>query len=293
MLNTNFLYEIIETTYKYPFVRYMMYTNGTMVDKFNEFINKDFIDSIIDRFTIQLSYDGEPHHTMMRYDNRELIFKTADLLIDRGFKSLSFKATLSFNHLDLLPQVWESYRELHEKYEFVHYSPTLDQSSAMNSDDNFETWKTVLLEVAKKEMKFIEQHGYPLWSWFTNPGKLVCSLNNGVHIHNDGNLYVCHGCPYSNNSSVFVIGNTKSVRSLGDVLNDGFDLSLRHRKCVECSAVACQVCHISELDKDISDAVNYKEKWTSIVVNNQDRCRFYKYFGLIYNALIIAIISRG
>lgn len=293
MLNTQFLYDIIETTYKYPFVRYMMYTNGTMVDRFIEFINKDFIDSILDRFTIQLSYDGEPHHTLMRHDNRNFIFKTTDLLIDRGFKSLSFKATLSFNHLNLLPQVWESYKELHEKYDFVQYSPTLDQSNSSNSDVNFEIWKKVVLDVAKKEMKFIEQHGYPLWSWFTNPGKLVCSMNNGIHIHNDGNLYICHGCPYCNNSKMFIIGNTKDIKSLEDVLNNGFNISLRHKKCVKCSAVACQVCHVSELDKDIEKVTDYKENWTRIVVNNEDRCRFFKYFGLIYNALLISTIIRG
>ena len=293
MLNTNFLYEIIESTYKYPFVNYMMYTNGTLVDKFEEFINKDFIDEIINRFSIQLSYDGEPHHTLMRHDNKELIFKTTDLLVDRGFKDLSFKATLSFDHLELLPQIWDSYKELHNRYDFAYYSPTLDQSNNMNSDKNYEIWKRVILEVAKKELKFMDEHGYPLWQWFTNPGKLVCSLNNGIHLHNDGNFYICHGCPYCKNSDVFKVGNTKTVKNIDDVINKDFDITLRRRECMECSAVACQVCHVAELDKDINDAINYKEKWTGIVVNNQDRCRFFKYFGLIYNALVISIISRG
>jgi hypothetical protein len=59
------------------------------------------------------------------------------MLIDRGFKSLSFKATLSFDHLELLPQIWDSYEELHERYNFATYSPTLDQSNENNSYDNF------------------------------------------------------------------------------------------------------------------------------------------------------------
>jgi hypothetical protein len=38
MMNTKFLFSIIKETYKYDFVKYMMYSNGLLKDKFVDLI---------------------------------------------------------------------------------------------------------------------------------------------------------------------------------------------------------------------------------------------------------------
>lgn len=290
MMNTRFLFEIISATHGFDFVNYLMYSNGTLVSMFEEFLEQDFIDSIRDRFEIQLSYDGEPHHRIKRGTDSSAIFKVADRLIENGF-DVSFKATLSLDSLSLLPRIWDSYEKLHQKYQFVYYSPTIDQTNRNNDDSYFEEWKHVLVQIAKKEKNFIHRYGRPLWSWFTNPGKLACSLNDTVHIHCDGNFYVCHGCQYQSRAGYFSLGNTADTKTIEDRLNSGFKPTLRDKRCVLCSAVECSVCHVCELGKSDELAGNYKENWTRAMVNNQDRCRFFKYFGKIYHALRLSMIG--
>ena len=165
MMNTDFLFRIIEKTVNYGFVRYMMYSNGTLVHKYEDMMKRDFMKSLVNRFEVQLSYDGEPHNTIKRRTNKETIFKVADLLIANGVH-VSFKATLSMDSLSLLPQIWDSYKELYDRYDFVHYSPTIDQTDKDNTDENFKIWKDVLKKVAIKEIDFIKKHGRPLWVWF-------------------------------------------------------------------------------------------------------------------------------
>lgn len=104
-------------------------------------------------------------------------------------------------------------------------------------------------------------------------------------------MYVCHGCQYQERSKYFITGNTKQIDDLEKSLNNGFRPTLRDRRCVECSAVECSVCHVCELAKTDETAINHKELWTKIMVNNQDRCGFFQYFGKIYYALRLANIE--
>ncbi|MBP5784852.1 MAG: hypothetical protein J6W16_04645 [Methanobrevibacter sp.] len=75
-----------------------MYTNGTLVDEFKRLISSDVIYKNKDRFAMQFSYDGEPHHKLMRGDNSDKMLESAKLMFDNGF-NISFKATLSFDML--------------------------------------------------------------------------------------------------------------------------------------------------------------------------------------------------
>lgn len=290
MMNTDYLFKIIDETVHYDFVKYMMYSNGTLKQKYEEMVNKDFMKFLVGRFEVQLSYDGEPHNTIKRGTNKEIIFDVADLLISHGVQ-VTFKATLSMDSLSLLPQIWDSYKELHDRYDFVYYSPTLDQTDKDNTDENFEIWKDVLKQVAAKEIKFIRQYGRPLWVWFERPGKLACDINNSIHIHCDGNLYLCHGCQYQNNPDKFIVGTTREISNLENALISGFRPTVRHIDCVNCSAVVCSVCHVNELAKCPTLMNNYKDNWTRVMVNNPKRCRFFKQFGKIYYATTIAIME--
>ena len=289
MMNTRFLFEILDVTHKYDFVRYMMYTNGLLYDRFEELSGQSFFDDIKNRVRIQLSYDGEPHHKLKRKTDSSIIIKTAKFLKSKGI-DVSFKATLSLDSISLLPEIWDSYNELNDIFGDVEYSPTLDQTDKNNTEEAFETWKKILPEMAKKEKQFILKHGRPLWSWFRKPGKMVCNLNSSAHMHCDGKLYVCHACPYTNRDG-FVLGNTSTVEKLEDAVVSGIQPTLRHIKCVKCGAVYCAVCHVNEISKG-NDDENWTKQWTVAMVNNQDRCRYFKYFGMIYRSLIMSIIGR-
>ena len=268
-----------------------MYSNGTLIEGFQELLKQDFFPLVKDRIEIQLSYDGEPHHTNKRGYGGDLVVRTAQFLVDNGVR-VSFKATLALDSIHLLPQIWDSYKELYDRFDFVHYSPTLDQTNADNTDEAFATWKKAVVEIAKKEKNFIKEHGRPLCLWFSAPGKLVCSLNDTIHMHCDGKLYVCHGCQYQNCSDAFSVGKTSDVKNLEDFLSKDFRPSLRLAQCVDCSAPICAVCHVSELSKNEEDAANYKERWTSVMVNNGNRCRFFKYFAKVYHALKLSLLKQ-
>lgn len=290
MMNTDFMYRIIRETEKYDFVTYMMYSNGILIEKYKDFLQQDFIESIKNRFQIQLSYDGEPHHKIKRHSDSNLIMEVAKLLNEKGF-SFSFKATLSMDSFDLLPEIWDSYEKLHSVYSFVRYSPTIDQTNLNNNDENFEKWKKSLDVILKKEYNFISTHGYPLWNWFSNIGKLHCNLNNSVSLHCDGNFYVCHGCHFLKNKECFKLGSVEDTNDIENVLNKKFNTKLKHKKCVDCSAVVCAVCHVSELDGDYDKSKNYVDNWARVVPNSFNRCKYFKYFGFIYHILNMYIIN--
>ena len=51
-LNLEFIEEVIRNTYKFDFVRYNFFSNGTLVDKYKKFLSNNFIDEIRDRIHI-------------------------------------------------------------------------------------------------------------------------------------------------------------------------------------------------------------------------------------------------
>ena len=52
MMNLDFVCNVIEATSKYKFVRYHMYSNGTLEDEFKRLLDKPFIEDIKDRMHI-------------------------------------------------------------------------------------------------------------------------------------------------------------------------------------------------------------------------------------------------
>jgi hypothetical protein len=123
--------------------------------------------------------------------------------------NFSFKATLTFDMIYKLPEIWKSYEELFYKYPKINvrYFPTFDTSKTLPEYLNI--WKEKLLEVAKLEYNFIKKHGFSLWTWFEGNHKGICKLQNTFHIHTDGYIYLCHGALYLNNDKL-KLGNTSN-----------------------------------------------------------------------------------
>lgn len=193
-LNCSYVSEVVEKTRGYPFVRYHMYSNGTLTRSFEQ-LASSLPDDVRRRFHTQLSYDGSPHNEVKRGYSGEAVFETARVLEAAGMP-FDFKATLSFDMVGKLPEIWRSYKQLADMFPAsrVRYAPTLDTNV---SDGRWlETWKTAVVETAKLERKFILERGYPLWTWFGPSRKSNCRLERALHVDGSGRIFVCHGAPY-------------------------------------------------------------------------------------------------
>lgn len=285
-LNTEFMFKIISETYKYDYVRYHCYSNGILIDEYKKLTNLEFFDSIRDRFHIQLSYDGEPHHTLKRGKTGEQVLQTARFLQEQNI-SFSFKSTLSYDMIQYLPEIWDSYKQLYIEFgDSALYFPTLD-TAATPPKNCFDIWKKTIIEVAKKEYDFITEYGNALWSWFSNGRKMNCKLENSIHLHNDGNIYVCHGCPYLDNKDRFIRQDIFEIKNLFDVVNEQFKMDL-NEKCSNCEATHCSACHVTQL-KDTDDLYN---DWSNCRSNDENKCKYYKYFGYISKLLHFALFKK-
>lgn len=153
-MNLDFMLQIMRETCGWSYVRYHCYTNGTLCYKFKELLESDIFPKVKDKLHIQLSYDGEPHHTLKRGSNGPLVLETARMLAGAGVK-FSFKSTLSYDMLEHLPVIWDSYKQLFDEFGgFVDYCPTLDTATSP-TEEHLAVWKKVVLEVAKREVLFI------------------------------------------------------------------------------------------------------------------------------------------
>ena len=288
MLNSGFIEQVVEATSKYKFVTYMMYSNGTLFNAYEDFIKNPIIANNNYRFEVQLSYDGSPHNEKMRGYNEDDILKTARLLFNAGFK-LSFKATLTFTMIKHFADAWQSYKKLYDEFgDNARYSPTLDTTNFGIDDESKEEWKKQVIEVAKLEYKFIQKHGHSLISWY-NPfykSKCSCKLDYHAAINTNGDIYLCHGCFYSKHKDKFKLGSIDNIKTLYKVLQDNFSKSKNNFKCMMCSAMFCNVCHISCVDPN-----DYVNDWHMCKSSNQDRCWFFKYFSYIFNLLTCALID--
>lgn len=281
-LNTQFILKVINATFKYEFVEYHSYSNGTQMTNYKTLIDLLKSKNILNRFQIQLSYDGEPQHELKRHYTSKHVIESAKFLINSGI-NVSFKATLTFDMIEHLPEIWNSYFELYQMFgDVVSYSPTLDLTS---SDIKYlDKWNDVLINIAKKELQFFNQHNRHLMQYFDGDAKRICDINNSISINADGSIHICHGCFYEKNAKHFQLGNVIDITSLNEVISpNNVDLTHIPFECHTCSATYCAVCHIKQLDP-----INKLSDWTMCMPNNENRCQYFKTFGKIHRALNIS-----
>ena len=128
-----------------------------MTSAIDKLIAADYFAEARDRLEVQFSYDGEPHNSIKRKHDGKTTVENAKKLAAAGVQ-VRFKATLSYDMISKLPEIWDSYRTLHEQlssYEKAdtQYAPTIDMMS--NDASYFDEWKRAIAEVAKREKKFI------------------------------------------------------------------------------------------------------------------------------------------
>ena len=290
MLNLDFVQQVVRATCKYKFVYYMMYSNGTLVDKFKQFTNDPIVKSICHRFEVQLSYDGDKHHKAMRGDNSASIFETAHMLVDAGF-SISFKATLVFDKIGFFVDSWKSYERLHDEFgSIARYCPTLDTMNVGLTSEIVDDFYRQSIEVAKCEYKFIAKYGYPLISWYDpyHMNRQSCRLDYHAAIDTDGSIYLCHGCFYSSSKQKFKLDHIDEISSLYDVLHEVFYNSRENEECKACGAFFCNICHVACVDSS-----NFIDDWQQCRSSNRLRCACFRAFSRAFTALTLALIDNN
>lgn len=166
-MNIEWLRKILERTVDYEFVDYHMFTNGTLYNRLKSLLENHNLKKAFQcgRFAIQVSHDGEPHHTTKRgYSSAEVI-PMLDLLKKHSI-SFTLKATIAEDAIGMMPDCWKSYEVLYEKYgECISYAPAIDTSSELGAID-LQVWRRAVKEIAKLEFGFIKKHNHPLMAWF-------------------------------------------------------------------------------------------------------------------------------
>ena len=284
-MNEKFMKLIVDQTKKYDFVKYHVYTNGILSDQLEDFAKFAVENNIAQRMSVQFSYDGEPHNSIKRHNDGKVTIANAQKYIEAGF-NVNFKATLSYDMVSKLPQIWDSYKQLHDEIgSIVSYSPTLDMAKADYS--YFSQWKNAVKEIVKKEKNFIIDHGYPLMSWLNDYQKRSCNIDYSVHMHSDGNMYICHGCPYSKNSCSKSYGSFIEASSLIPYLSR-HEIAEDNEICRKCGAAYCASCHIMHLNG--SSLKQNISQWNICKSASKSRCMYYQYFSYMTSALRYALI---
>lgn len=193
---------------------------------------------------------------------------------------LSLKATLCYDMLSCLPDIWDSYEKLSRVYPEIKYSPTLD-TCAIDAEISVD-YAGVFKEVCAREYAFYRKNRRFLMSWFDESEKRRCRPSYRVFLHSDGNQYVCHGCPYVGDPRL-KIGDISAGKLL---FAPDFKIE-RPRECARCDATYCVACEICGMSPDVP----LDKAWGSGRLSNKVRCGIYKAFGRARNTLIYALTS--
>lgn len=289
-LNYDYIETIIQNTCKNEHIFYIFYTNGTLKHKFIEFFNSDIFKLVQKRCLFRVSYDGEPHNTLLRGDHKENICWLLKELEKMG-NIPQVCATLEFGYMKYLPDIWDSYRELKNNVHCVHYDPILN--TMVNDISDLDNFKIALTEVAKKEFYHIKQYGYPLCDWFLPEDEIKrrnythCLGNNYIAIDSYGDIYPCYACPNIKGGFKTKINNIFEITSFSDVLQQ-WDFGEENPICKNCEALICHVCQAFTID-DPDSAEDLISRWNTKRHIFRNRCQFYIAIGrcnrMLYDAL--------
>lgn len=284
LLNEQFISDIFRATEKFDFVRYLIYSNGTLVDNWSRFISLQPVQQVLNRITVRLSWDGEPHQSLNRYAGDATLL-TWRFLKEKGV-CVVFKPTIMLENVDLLPEVWDSFAKLHEEDSSIEYFPNLD---TMKDDATYiDKFSSAMKIIAKREYDRIRNGKSLLMGWFyPHVSKNRCCLDNMIHIHTDGSIYNCHGGPYIKNHDKIRLGKTSEITSLYPLFRT-YEINAENEVCLRCEAKACLVCHMAQLHNPQSPS-DVIENWEKCRCCCGSRCLYYKFFGRLHRAFWDAV----
>jgi len=282
-------------------VCFFIYTNGSTIEKLLPYLiltkTQKFIKKDIDKFTVQVSYDGNPVNDLCRLTKNgekssELVLNAIEKLHENKIE-FGLKSTLSLENFKHLSNVWEDIHNLYDKFgDKISYALTVDYF-----DVKFEKYKeeveNALLDIAAKEYKFFRKHRRFLSNIFRS-NRAICSTGKSMAtIDTNGDVYYCHGCIYSENKNSFKYSNIYLDTFVRDLENKNVefgDIYIEPEECKNCIASMCLRCNVKKYD--YSDKKEFREKWFDYT-SQTELCDYYKMTGKIGAALRSLISKPG
>jgi uncharacterized protein len=280
-LRPDFIREVISAFDGIGVIRFFIYSNGTKLEDLKgllvKYRNADRVNGH-PKLVMQVSYDGEPIHTLFRaesekvretlnwLDRHNIPFTIKSTVPYEGFKymheayldikelGLSFRGT-GFKNLDYFPTIEHYNDEVNKEGDLVQYEEDLRKS---------------LVKIAKSEL---EDKKYNIFRWFTN-SRAVCTAGKDlIAIDCDGKIYPCHGCLYEDKET-HVLGDIDdpNVFSKLDHYRKQISDALSKEMCPECEVKFCLRCNHAKFV--YSSKTDYFDKWTDGKAQ-PDICRFY------------------
>lgn len=282
-LNTKLIFEVLEA-YKDEPIDFFFYTNGLNALTISSIIYKFREYGIADsRFSFQVSYDGIGHDKY-RVDHsgkgtqKRVLASIKYLSVTFPEINFSIKGTLPVEELTNIVEHWEHYYELSKELPWIAWSPTIEYTNKYLIEQNMlDKLKKDFTELAKREIKYFEENGRFLFTWFGTGDRAMCTA--GINIANidlDGNMLVCHGALYVDKKDEFIIGNVDNIgESVMTSHKKHKEMLILPEHCKGCTATVCYQCPI--INVEVSDK-KYEDAFHD---PKDDLCEVYKLFGLI------------
>jgi radical SAM protein with 4Fe4S-binding SPASM domain len=210
------------------------------------------------KILMQVSYDGEPLHSMYR-DAAEEARKAIKWLDDNGLE-FSTKSTVTCEGFKYMYDAYldiKSFSSTLKKK--MNYLPTIDHYNVEPITPEYEEdLKNSLIKIARKEL----EDKTDMFRWFSN-NRAICSAGaDMIAIDCDGKVYPCHGCLYEDkaehlighiNEEVIMDKISVHRNNIKSILNKG-DLM-----CNSCPVKFCLRCNSAKFIR--SEKTDYLLKW--------------------------------
>jgi radical SAM protein with 4Fe4S-binding SPASM domain len=291
-LNFKMCSDLMEEYLNNERICFFIYTNGSTIDQLLPYLivmkDKKYANGE-SKFVVQVSYDGNPINDKCRIPKTgekcsEIVLDTVEKLsknkIDFGLKS-----TLSFENFKYLPEIWEDFNNLYDKFgEKITYALTVDYYDVKFKEFR-ETVENTLIDISIKELNFFREHNRFLSNMF-KLNRAICGTGMSMAtVDTDGSVYYCHGCIYSDNSDSFSYTNIRSddfIRDLQKETEKMRKISFEPEKCKNCISTMCLRCNVRKYD--MSKKKEFAERWFDYT-SQPDLCEYYQMVGKIGAAL--------
>jgi radical SAM protein with 4Fe4S-binding SPASM domain len=260
----SFVQTIINHFLNDEFFSFWIFTNGWLLAKYIDYF--DEIAKSTSRLWIQVSYDGQPIHSIYRRHKTGCettdVVRQSILLLAKHNIPFSIKSVLPVQSLDLLLNVYKDIEALNEELrsfnKTVTYNPSLDYTETYDWSFVKPKLKRALSELLvylldKKEIYitwFLPLNRRP----YCSAGLNICSLSY------DGFLYPCHGFIYLKKTPYKFHMNELSIEKLQE-MQTRIQMFRKYEplECRRCNVNTCTRCHAVFYNK--SSKSKEEERW--------------------------------
>jgi len=287
-LNIDMIEKIVDHFLDDQDVTFFIYTNGSRIDKLLPVLLKCKDVSCIGdvKFNVQVSYDGKPIQDSRRLlpsskGSSDIVLRGMKLLSDNGIE-FGLKPTITYQDFKHLPEVWDEFNQFHMKYgSYMHLTPDYHNVTFLNYKEDIEK---ILVQIARKELKFYQQHKKFLSNILTGDHKF-CGCGKGMaSFDTNGNMYYCHGCFYSENikpcATIFDKDLPQTIKRNFEFFNNN---SVANDDCAKCVALTCLKCNVKKFDESVKE--KFLDKWHDYT-SQPELCEYFKLAGRIGRALL-------